>query len=256
MKQLCKCVVGSRLHRTNTEQSDWDYRGIYVDDLKDALSPFQTHKTTSWIEGDEDNTSYELREFCKLATKGNATILEVFFSDQVIETSPEHKIMQENWQKFMDTHAFIQASRGYAHNQYKKALSYDDLGEREQIRTAKFIIAFVRVMWQCTQYLLHDRFECSLEACSHIDFIRQIKGTPRDQLDIPLCFAKMEEVDRNLLKAEEWCKQNTPEVYNRKPDIGWIEQFIYGVYANPIWNEGYDMGVYDQEKGTVGLTDE
>lgn len=255
MKQLCKCVVGSRLHRTNTEQSDWDYRGIYIDDLKDALSPFQSHKTTSWIEGDEDNTSYELREFCKLATKGNATILEVFFSDQVIETSPEHKIMQENWKKFMDTHHFINASRGYAHNQYKKALSYDDLGERQQLRTAKFIIAFLRVMWQCEQYLLHDEFKCSLETCPYYEFIKEIKSTPREELDIPLCFAKMEEMDKKLLQAEEWCKQNTPEVYNRKPDIEWIENFVYGCYADPIWNEGYEAGVYDEQKGIVGYSE-
>ncbi len=129
-KLLAKVLVGSRLHGTHTEESDFDYRGIYIDSLEDALSPFKSHKTTSWIEGDEDNTSYELREFCKLATKGNATILEVFFSDVVFETSPEHKMMQSNWRKFMDTKNFIAASRGYAHNQYKKALSYDDIEQK------------------------------------------------------------------------------------------------------------------------------
>lgn len=240
MKTLAKVVVGSRLHHTANEQSDWDYRGIYIDDLKDALSPFKTHKTTSWIEGDVDNTSYELREFCKLATKGNATILEVFFSDQVVETSPEHKEMQENWRKFMGTQAFIQASRGYAHNQYKKALSYDDLGERQQIRTAKFIIAFLRVMWQCEQYLVYDEFECSLEGHPYYDFIKEIKGTPRDKLNVPLCFSKMEHMNERLLKAEEWCKQNTPETYNRKPDLEWIEEFLYRAYSKDTWWKGYN----------------
>jgi uncharacterized protein len=71
---LAKVVVGSRLHGTFNEQSDWDYRGIHISPLKDVLSPFKTQKNTTWIEGDEDNTSYELAEFCKLATKGNATI--------------------------------------------------------------------------------------------------------------------------------------------------------------------------------------
>lgn len=227
---LAKVVVGSRLHETATPESDWDYRGIFKEDLKSALSPFGQHKTTSWIEGDEDNTSYELREFCKLATKGNATIIEVFFSDKIIETSPIHQEMRKNWKKFMDTHNLINASRGYAHNQYKKALSYDDLGERQQIRTAKFIIAFLRVMWQCEQYLLHDEFKCSLKTCDMYDFIKSIKGTPREELDIPLCFAKMEEMDKRLLWAEEWCKDNTPEIYNRKPDIAYIEDFILRAY--------------------------
>lgn len=173
----------------------------------------------------------------------------MFFSDQVIETSPQHQEMCDNWKKFMDTQAFIQASRGYAHNQYKKALSYDDLGEREQIRTAKFIISFLRVMWQCEQYLLHDKFICSLETCPCYDFIKEIRGTPREQLDIPLCFTKMEEMDKKLLKAEQVCRDKTPNLYNRKPDIEWIEGFIYGCYTNPIYNNGHGLGLYDQSKG-------
>lgn len=85
MKILTKVVVGSRLHGLDTPESDWDYRGIHIHNLKEALSPFRKLKNTTWIEGDEDNTSYELRDFCKNATKGNATILEVFFSNQVVE---------------------------------------------------------------------------------------------------------------------------------------------------------------------------
>lgn len=242
MKTLAKVVVGSRLHGTANEQSDWDYRGIYIDDLQDALSPFQQHKTTSWIDGNEDNTAYELREFCKLATKGNATMLEVFFSDEVVETSPAHKEMQQNWQKFMDTKAFIQASRGYAQNQYRKALSYDDVGEKGQLRTAKFIIAFLRVMWQCEQYLYKDVFKCSLKECPYYDFIMQIKGKPREEMDIPLCFAKMEEMNQKLLKAEQWCRDNMPEVYNRNPDIKWIENFLFDVYYHSIFTSPFTEG--------------
>lgn len=228
---LAKVVVGSRLHETATPESDWDYRGIYMNDLKATLSPFSKLKNTSWIEGDEDNTSYELREFCKLATKGNATILEVFFSDRIIETSPLHQEMRGNWQKFMDTHHFIRASRGYAHNQYKKMLSYDDLGERQQLRTAKFIISFLRVMWQCEQYLLQDKFICSLRECPYYEYIKQIKGTPRDELDIPRAMYYMEEMDKKLLRAEQYCKDSCPNVYDRKPDIEWIEDLIYRAYT-------------------------
>lgn len=229
-KLLAKVVVGSRLHETDNEDSDWDYRGIFVDDMKTLLSPFKKHKTIQWIEGDEDNTAYELREFCRLATKGNATIWEVFKSDKIIETSDLHKELQDNWLKFMDTQHFINASRGYAHNQYKKALSYDDLGERQQIRTAKFIIAFLRVMWQCEQFLLTGGFPCSLKTCPNYEFIKMIKGQSREELDIPLCFAKMEEMDKKLLKAEQWCKENAPDRYNLKPDIEWIEDFIWKAY--------------------------
>ena len=85
--------------------------------IRAKLSPFRTIKNTTWIEGDDDNTSYELTDFCKGAVHGNATYLEVFFSDQIELTSPIHKEMQENWSKFMDTDRFVMASKGSAQNQ-------------------------------------------------------------------------------------------------------------------------------------------
>lgn len=231
-KILAKVVVGSRLHETATPQSDWDYRGIFISSLIDTLSPFKKQQSTSWIEGDEDNTSYELRHFCKLATQGNATSIEILASDKIIQTSPEHQEMRENWKKFMDTKNFINASRGYAHNQYKKALDYDDVGEKGQLRTSKFIISFLRVMWQCEQYLLTDTFKCSLKDCPYYEFIKQIKGTPREKLDIPQCFFYMEEMNQKLLRAEKFCKEHSPDIYNRTPDIDWIEVFVLGAYCD------------------------
>lgn len=41
MKQIAKVLVGSRLHGLHTEDSDYDYRGIHIHDLKSVLSPFQ-----------------------------------------------------------------------------------------------------------------------------------------------------------------------------------------------------------------------
>src|ERR1700751_1085934 len=117
---ITKVVVGSRLHGLHNEKSDYDYRGVHITPLRDVLSPFKTLKNTSWIEGDIDDTSYELADFCKAATKGNATILEVFFSNQVESTTPIAEEMRANWKKFMDTDQFVMASRGYAANQLNK----------------------------------------------------------------------------------------------------------------------------------------
>lgn len=51
MKQLTKVLVGSRLHGLDTPTSDYDYRGIHIQNLQDVLSPFKTLKNTTWIEG-------------------------------------------------------------------------------------------------------------------------------------------------------------------------------------------------------------
>src|SRR3977135_3423958 len=174
-KTITKVLVGSRLHGLNTETSDYDYRGIHMHSLEEKLSPFRTLKNTMWIEGDEDNTSYELANFCKNAVHGNATILEVFFSDKVMETSPIADEMRVNWTKFIDTHKFVMASRGYAHNQWNKFYNFESSGVKGQERTAKFAVAFLRVMWQCEQFLLTGEFKCNITESDLYPLLKKIK---------------------------------------------------------------------------------
>lgn len=228
MEILAKVVVGSRLHGLDTPTSDWDYRGIHLHDLKKKISPFVTLKNTSWIEGDEDNTSYELADFCKGAVHGNATYLEVFFSDQVKETSPVHTEMKENWTKFMDTKAFVAASRGYAHNQWNKFYNFEDAGINGQQRTAKFAVAFLRVMWQCEQFLLTGEFKCNLKESDIYPLLKKIKPLTVEQIRqyIPEIVEIMGEMDRRVSMA-----MAVSPYIDMKPDIEWIEDFIYRAYT-------------------------
>lgn len=233
MKVLTKVVVGSRLHGLNTETSDWDYRGVHIHPLREKLSPFRTLKNTAWIEGDEDNTSYELADFCKLATKGNATILEVFFSNQITETSPFADEMRANWTKFIDTHNFVNASRGYAHNQWNKFYNFESKGVKGQERTAKFAVAFLRVMWQCEQFLLTGEFKCNLEDSDLFPLLKRIKPMTREEIqaNLPEIVEAMSQMDMRVSKAEGDAK---PEILNMKPDIEWIEDFLYRAYTEEL----------------------
>lgn len=228
---ITKVVVGSRLHGLHTESSDWDYRGVYISPLKEFLSPFRKQKTTSWLEGNEDDTSYELSEFCKLATKGNATILEVFFSDQIIETSPIADEMRDNWEKFIDTYHFINASRGYCHNQYNKFYNFEGPGINGQERTAKFAVAFLRVMWQCEQFLLTGKFKCNLEESDLFDLMKKIKPLSKDEI-IPITpeiFGKMSEMNNRVSYAESIAPK---KILSMKPDLEWVDDFIYRAYLS------------------------
>lgn len=228
MKIITKVLVGSRLHGLDTETSDYDYRGIHLNDLKDVLSPFKTLKNTTWIEGDEDNTSYELSDFCKNAVHGNATILEVFFSDRIIETGPIADEMRANWQKFIDTHRLIMASRGYAHNQWNKFYNFESAGLKGQERTAKFAIAFLRVMWQCEQFLLTGQFLCNLTESDLYLLLKEIKTLTVDEIQphLPRIVAAMSDMNMRVSVAESKSK-----FLDMKPDIKWIEEFIYNAYT-------------------------
>lgn len=231
MKVITKVVVGSRLHGLDTPTSDWDYRGIHISPLQDVLSPFQTQKNTNWLEGNIDDTSYELAEFCKLATKGNATILEVFFSDQIIDTTAVATMARENWEKFIDTQAFIAASRGYAHNQWNKFYNFESKGVNGQERTAKFAVAFLRVMWQCEQFLLTGKFQCDLKDCDLFPLLYEIKPMSVEAIQpyLPAIVAAMSDMNMRLSVAESKSKY-----INMKPDIAWIEDFIYRAYNSEL----------------------
>lgn len=231
MKQLAKVLVGSRLHGLHTDTSDYDFRGIHIHSLQDKLSPFKTLKNTNWIEGDEDNTSYELADFCKGAVHGNATYLEVFFSDQITETSAIHREMQENWKKFIDTEKFVAASRGYAHNQWNKFYNFEDVGGNGQHRTAKFAVAFLRVMWQCEQFLLTGEFKCNLEECDLYPLMKKIKPLSVQEIRplVPEVVAAMSQLDLRVTAAMADSK-----FLDMKPDLIWIEDFIYRAYTEEL----------------------
>lgn len=229
MRQIAKVLVGSRLHGLDTPTSDYDYRGIHIHDLESVLSPYQTLKNTSWIEGDEDNTSYELRDFCKQAVHGNATILEVFFSDKIIETTAIHEELRDNWKKFMDAKAFVAASKGYAHNQWNKFYNFEDVGGAGQHRTAKFAVAFLRVMWQCEQFLLTGEFKCNLKDADIYPLLKRIKPLSLEEIRplTPEIVAAMDNMSRRVAAAE-----STSPYMNMKPDIKWIENFLLRAYTN------------------------
>ena len=75
---ILKVLVGSRAHNLAGKDSDYDYRAVYVTPTSEILSLNHKYKANCWIEGKEDNTSYELGHFLNLAIHCNPSILEVF----------------------------------------------------------------------------------------------------------------------------------------------------------------------------------
>jgi len=76
--QILKVLVGSHAHGLATAESDFDYRAVFVQPTSEILGLGHKAQNNQWIEGDIDNTSYEIGHFLFLATKSNPTILEGF----------------------------------------------------------------------------------------------------------------------------------------------------------------------------------
>jgi hypothetical protein len=136
--------------------------------------------------------------------------------------------MRENWQKFMDTHKFIMASRGYAHNQWNKFYNFESEGLKGQERTAKFAVAFLRVMWQCEQFLTTGEFKCNLKECDMFDLLKTIKPLSVAEIQpyLPKIVEAMSDMNMRVSVAESKTKFK-----DMKPDIKWIEEFIYEAYT-------------------------
>jgi len=148
MQELFKCLVGSRAHGLNDETSDYDYRGVFAVPTTRILGLGANPKTTHWIEGDVDDTSWEIGHFLHLATKCNPTILEAFCSP-LKSTTKAGDMVRALFPHVWNSRGVFDAFRGYSMNQRKKFLDDKDG------RAWKFAVAYIRTLWQGTHLLYH-----------------------------------------------------------------------------------------------------
>ena len=150
--EILKVLVGSRAHGLNDKDSDFDYRAVYVDPTSEILKIGHNYKGSSWCEGKEDNTAYEIGHFLHLAMKCNPTILEMFKAPVV--SSNEHgqelrEIFQYVWNPQDAFNAFV----GYGLNQRKKFL------DKKDDRQNKFACAYIRTLVNLLSLLMDGDFK-------------------------------------------------------------------------------------------------
>ena len=221
-KILGTFVVGSRLHNLHNDDSDFDYRGVHISPLISHLSPFQKPKNTVWIEGDVDNTSFELTDFCRLAVYGNPTILEILFSNIIKLTTPAMEELRLNRHKFLDSTRIFEAAKGYANNQYNKMSLFTP-----DKRTPKFAVAYLRTLWQNTEFLKTGELPVQVTGQMR-DFLYKIKYYD---------YNKFSEITPQLVSEfTKWQVELANSYYQNhqkfQPDINWIENFILKTYQN------------------------
>lgn len=216
MKQLLKSIVGSHVHRLNNENSDIDYKGVHVSDIREKLSIFS--RVPDRISMDTvDDISYELDWFVSMCTKGNPTILEVLFSDLVEIHSPITDELKDNWKKVFNTHKYVSACLGYAKTQHHKA----DL--KTAARQGKLATAEIRVLCQAIDFLQMGTFECRAPK-EYRDLMldwksRGDQGVSKEELEI--YSVPLQEKVKELEKTTK---------FDLVPDEEWIDDFIYRSY--------------------------
>jgi predicted nucleotidyltransferase len=231
--QLLTVVTGSRLHGLSTPESDFDYRGVFINDLSDIVNPFEKPEDTRWIEGEtKDDTSYELRKFVKEAVNGNPNFIEILFSNQVTFSTPIGNRMRANAGKFVDSQRIFEAFKGYAGNQLNKMNIFDP-----DARTPKFAVAYIRSLFNGIE-LLRDGtitnpvpplFDINGKAYCPDRILKEVKFTPFEDFDTvrDLCTSTFATLQVELARVF----YATPR---RQADKKWLTQFVreaYGVYS-------------------------
>lgn len=179
-KTILKVVVGSQAHGLATPESDFDYRGVFLVPTSEILALGQTKiQQTQWIEGKDDDTSWELGHFLNLATHCNPTILETFLApepwdfNQAQESSPQQReyarelraLFPHIWNSVDVRNAFV----GYGLNQRKKMLDEKDK------RPNKYAAAYLRVLYNCYQLLTEGIFSVNLKDTPVYNTVKRFK---------------------------------------------------------------------------------
>ncbi len=143
--EILRVLVGSRAHGIADEESDYDYRSVFIYPTAEILRLGPKLTETGWVEGTtEDDTSYELGHFLRLATHSNPLILEVFAAP-VIRTTHAGNTLRSLFPHVWGSKDVWDSFTGYAANQRKKMMD-DPFKDRK--RWTKFAVAYARVLRQ------------------------------------------------------------------------------------------------------------
>jgi len=207
-KILLKVLVGSHAHDLAGPTSDKDYRAVYILPTSNILSLGFRYKGNDWIEGDEDNTAYELGHFLHLALKCNPTILECFKAP-IIECNEDGRALINLFQYVWNPQDAYNAFVGYGLNQRKKFL------DKKDNRQDKYACAYIRTLYNLSELLMEGTFSVKIENKTMNEQLRRYKSGK---------YTMGEVID----DAEFWtnqCKNYLPGCHN-VPSIDKINEFL------------------------------
>ena len=157
---ILKGLVGSRLYGFATEESDYDYRGVFVAPTEEMLSLRKPKDTLVCHEGgfvaagagDADVTVYEVEKFIRLAAGANPTILELLFLPDYEILEPEGQLLVRFREAFLSNRV-RETYGGYVHQQVRKLRAHegDYFESKVRNRYAKHARHIVRLLDQGIQ---------------------------------------------------------------------------------------------------------
>ena len=149
---ILKVLVGSHAHGLASEESDRDYRRVYVIPTEDMFQLGFKYPGTQWTKSDGDETAWEIGQFLLLATQGHPLILETLLAP-VITADTWGEQLRVLLPAMWSPQKAFEAFTNYANNQRTKFL------DKKDGRPAKYAAAYIRVLYNLCELLASGSFQ-------------------------------------------------------------------------------------------------
>ncbi len=137
---IFRCVIGSRAYGLDSDQSDTDYRGVF---LPPAELHWSLYGVPEQLECHETQEHYwEIQRFLVLALKANPNVLECLYTPLVEKTTPLADELIQMREAFLSRLVY-QTFNGYVMSQFKKMQA--DLRNQGQVKW-KHVMHLIRLL--------------------------------------------------------------------------------------------------------------
>ncbi len=154
---IYRCIIGSRAYGLETEDSDVDYRGIYLPPARLQWSLFGVPEQ---LEREATQEAYwEVQKFLVLALKANPNVLECLYSPLVEKQTALAGILIEQRSLFLSKLVY-QKFNGYVMSQFKKMQA--DLRNQGEVKW-KHVMHLLRLLMSGIHVLENHEVQVRVE---------------------------------------------------------------------------------------------
>lgn len=146
---ILKVVAGSHAYGTNIPSSDWDERGIFVDDISRIILPFEKIEQVQYRK--DDVVLYELSKYMPLLLAQNPNVIELIWTDEkdVLFKNTNGQMLIDNRAEFLSKQ-IRDSYVGYAQAQLKRIKGHNKWINNPQPEKEPEQKDFTSVVWNYT----------------------------------------------------------------------------------------------------------
>lgn len=147
---ILQVVAGSHAYGTNIPGSDWDERGIFVDNIERICLPFEKIEQVQLRE--DDIVIYELSKYMPLLLEQNPNVIELLWTDEkdITKNTDLGQLLIDNRKNFLSI-AVKDSYVGYATSQLTRIKGHNKWINNPQSEQEPQAKDFMSVIWNSTE---------------------------------------------------------------------------------------------------------